>query len=590
MKLSLSNVMNIIGLSLLGLCFAISLWRVFTRTAKKHDTETTTIRFSHWQLEGGLREAFDVLIQEYEEVKRQQEIDSTKAMLLESPDDEALQSRLARLVSGDLYPVQVIQTPIPERVYAPWSKTRLIGGDAPEIICIGMGITKELTAKYFLPLRDYIDLTNPYNDNTPLEGMAWRDTFLDGLEGENSYDRQLLEHYGIPYTVLTIRAFYNKQLYERILRDPKNASLRQSIGDADFPQTYNDFLALCDAVVAYNQENGTSIIPVAGSAYNAPRLMNMLFRSQTQALYDDYDQWRNLDLAQDDLILSLATHKLKYDNPKFRSGFELMHDVSKYMQHGYQQLQREDATFRFIQEQALVITTGTWDAPSLWLQAGNLFDVGIARIPIPTREHEEYGSFVRGKESEAGTVPYGNLGVVNYKSQDRIELAIDFLMFITSYQGNYTFSQLSGWLPALDKVKPPERLKRFMPEPGGVPKGPRPDFHKTDGEINRVYEQNKHLLADPNAGVDEFYEAIGDEMVTAAQSDVRMIVRTHEKLLERRDSLLAANYWLSLHAEDEQDVAERKLDILVSSQHASEYHMIWMRAQLDKAISDTQQQ
>lgn len=583
--MKLDKLLNIVGISLLLVCFGISLWRVFSRSAEKLNTETMEIRFAHWQLEGGIREAFEVLSSNYEEIKRQEAILETKQQLEQKPGDAALQRRLERLESGELYPVRVVQTPIPERVYAPWSKTRLIGGDAPEIICLGKGITKDLTAKFFLPMRGYIDQPNPYNEGTPLEGVPWRDTFIDGLEGPNSFDRVLLEHYGIPYTVLTIRVYYNKQLYRRIIDDPENAALKASIGDAVFPETYKDFIGLCEAVLAYNKRHGTSIMPIAGSSYNAPSLMNNLFMSQTQALFDEHDRWKRLDMGTEEMILKVATGELDYDNPVFRSGFDLMHEVGQYMQHGFQQLQREDATFRFIQEQALMITTGSWDAPSLWQQAGNLFDIGVARLPIPTSEHPVYGQFVKGKLSEAGAAPYGNLAVINYKSEEKTATAIDFLMYLTSMGGNYEFSEMSGWLPAVAGVEPPERLKNFKPEPYGVPNGPRPDFSKSDGEIARVYEQNKYLIVDANAGVDEFYEAIGDDMQVAARADIRKIIRTNEKQLERRDSTMGANYWLSRYGGDEADVAREKLDIILTSQHAGEYHRIWLDAQLKKALA-----
>ena len=87
------KILNLIGLALVLVCFGLSLGRIVARAFRQEDTRVvTTIRFAHWQLESGIREAFDQLAADYMKLH---------------PD------------------VRVEQMPVPENIYANWLRTQL---------------------------------------------------------------------------------------------------------------------------------------------------------------------------------------------------------------------------------------------------------------------------------------------------------------------------------------------------------------------------------------------------------------------------------------------------------------------------------
>lgn len=237
---------NMVGFALLAVCFLIALGRVMMRERTER-AGGVVVRVAHWQLESGLRDAFDAV---------------AKAYMDEHPD------------------VRVEQITVPERVYKSWLRTQLVGGTAPDIIEVLPGVETNLLDRFFSPLTEELDKPNPHNAGTELEGQPWRRTFSDGLA--SSYNEQLLDYYGIPISMFTVRVFYNKTLW------------RQIFGDRPPPRTYEEFLAACEGALEYSRRTGRVLIPVSSSRYHGKYLTDRMFQSQTQKLLQRIDHARSL--------------------------------------------------------------------------------------------------------------------------------------------------------------------------------------------------------------------------------------------------------------------------------------------------------
>jgi ABC-type glycerol-3-phosphate transport system substrate-binding protein len=127
---------------------------------------------------------------------------------------------------------------VPGNVYRQWLRTQLTGGTAPDIIEFGffIGGVGDLPARYFDPITSWVEEPNPHNQGTALEGVRWRDTFVDGLDSPEGYIRDLNNYYAITLCVVTIRLFYNEDL------------LREITGSAEPPASYADFVALGESL------------------------------------------------------------------------------------------------------------------------------------------------------------------------------------------------------------------------------------------------------------------------------------------------------------------------------------------------------
>jgi len=302
------KILNSIGFGLIGLAFFIACIRMAQTSLKKNDSDTDKIIIAHWQLETGLREAFDVLIKEYRKIH---------------PD------------------VEIVQLPVPERIYINWLITKLVGEEAPDIIQLGFGINNDRLARFFVPLTQYVDQPNPYNGGTELDGVPWRDTFLDGLLG--GFNGDLLEYYGVGMSLHTVRFFYNRDVFEAIRGK-----------DAQFPKKYDDFLKLCKEVEEYTSRKGTKMVPIAGAQYNSMQFSNRLATIMTQQMIPVVDKTNTLMVNTFSLIRSYNEGTFSVREPALQAFLNIMRDVGNQMTPGFMSLGREDSSFAFVQQRAFL--------------------------------------------------------------------------------------------------------------------------------------------------------------------------------------------------------------------------------------------
>ncbi len=484
-----------IGFSLLLVCFGIALTQVFNRQRAAADSNTVVIRIAHWQLESGIRDAIDTLAREYE-----------------------------RLHPG----VRIEQNPIPERIYPSWLKTQLVGGTAPDLIQIGKGSDDETLARFFLPLGEHVEKPNPYNASTPLAATPWRDTFVDGLAGGESYKPNLLEYYGIPLSMITIRMYYNVTEWRRIL------------GDTPPPADYDAFVSICERVQQHTAATGEKIFPIAGSNYGTPWFASALIGSQTQRLGQRLDDVLTLRPSPQENALQFLSGRWTLDDPEFVNGLQLARQIGRFAQPGFIQANRDDATFYFVQGSALMIVTGSWDAPSFRTLAP--FEVSAFRLPMPLADHPRFGAGVLGPTSEAETPTGACFGLT--RGSPHPDRALDFLHFLSSHTGNSTFSRVSSWLPSVVEIDLPPLVKPFAPVVDGYVNGIGLDVGGGPN-VARIVNSNLNALFDANTDITKLQSILREQLPSAVRDDLGRTIRNLTINTSRQDSLLAAQLMLN---------------------------------------------
>jgi ABC-type glycerol-3-phosphate transport system substrate-binding protein len=524
------RILPVIGFTLLLVCFGIALVRIYSRQRADTHPDAIVIRVAHWQLESGIRDAIDVLARDYEK----------------------------------LHPgVRIEQNPIPERIYPSWLKTQLVGGSAPDLIQIGKGSDDETLARFFVPLTEDVESPNPYNAGTSLAGIRWRDTFVDGLAGGESYKPNLLEYYGIPLSIITTRMYYNVTEWKRIL------------GDTPPPADYDAFIAICERVQAHAAATGEKIYPIAGSNYGTPWFASALIGSQTQRLARRLDDRLVLRPDPLDNAAQFLNGRWSLDEPEFLNGLSLARQIGRFAQPGFIQANRDDATFYFVQGRALMIVTGSWDAPSFRALAP--FEISAFRLPMPSPDHPRYGAGVLGNTSESET-PTGTTFGLTRASLHR-EQALDFLHFITSQAGNRTFSTVSSWLPSVADIELPPLVKPFEPVIEGQVNGIGLDVGG-GADVHRIISANLGALFDANTDITRLRDLLSAQLPSAVRAD---LVRTNRQFVinsSRQDTLLAAQVILR---SQRPDVAEhrRKESELLEAQTMQELRRAWLVHELE---------
>lgn len=437
------------------------------------------VRVAHWQLEPGYREGMQWAIDKYNNLPHVREAN-----------------------------VRVEQMGITERVYNQFMNVHLISGTAPDIAAKGKTtlIRGNAVARFYTTLGEYVLDPNPYNapeyqlpDTPPamseyLATAPWRNTFIDGMQG--GFDDALQDYYAVPVSTWGgLRVFYNLTLMREIkdfalqelandplpawIKDiftneekrflPKNQHLIDWLKSPEMPETLGQFLFYCEAVRAFAAANNRpNLVPISGSSYG-PSDMSIFYRQPF--FYDigqELDFFDTAGVNNSEFLAAYLAGIVSFDDSAVRSYYELGRILASYFPTGYLGLDREQAQRRFVLEDAAMISSGGWDAGSIFSGVDGRFEIGIARPPIPA-EGERWEEYIVALTSEAAMTAGVPLAI--NKQSRNFRWALDFLRFLSSQRINNDFNAKAGWLPSIIGTHPVEAMAPFEPEFEGIPGG-----------------------------------------------------------------------------------------------------------------------
>lgn len=471
--------------------FAWSLVHVAGARRERTADGRAVIRIGHWLMHAGMRESFDEAIAAYEKIR---------------PD------------------VHVEQVVVPVRSYPSWLRTRIVGGDAPDLTGL-LRIDEEQATRNFLPLDEWLAEPNPHNAGTPLAGMPWMNTFVDGLDNvRQAYGAVSGMTIGANIQINTQRLYFNKTLLRRIT------------GSEAPPSDFASLRALGDQVAAYNARTGSKLLPLASCGPYAGYLFSSLLPSQTQRHAVEHSPSLNFYYAHHELALAFLRGRLDYRSPPLLSSLELMRDVTALMPAGFMQLQRDDALFAYMQQQALMLYAGSWDYAVLVRDCP--FPTGVVPLPSPSREDPRYGAFVLGPVSEASGYAEGVFGIA--RSSRHPDIALDFLRFLTSRPVAEKFSARSHRISAIRTTPPPPDAPELAPRLEGDVGGYTIDFSLLPGySAGGLFQRNQYLALGPQGDVDAFIRAIEPDLPAALRSDLAAMAGAQLRELRRLDAQIA---------------------------------------------------
>ena len=496
--------------TILALAYGGALFLQLRRTAARtHDDGRIVLRFAHWQLESGMREAFDFMAQRYMELH---------------PD------------------VRVEPIAVPGMVYTQWLNTQLIGGTAPDLVMFDSRFSTEVhqMTRFFEPLSRWLGQENPYNAGTPLAGMPWRLTFIDGLRNRTTYNEQLRDYFAVSLCSHAMLMFYNRDL------------LREITGHDAPPETFRDWLALGRKVRAHRP----GLAHVSGARHNAEWLMAMHVNQSVTRWLLQADHSRRFAATATDVFGDLIDREWEVDSPPIRTALRLMHAIGGEMTPGFLQLDKSTALSAFVRGEALEYYSGTWDYPSLQALAG--FEVGGFMVPVPADTDPDFGGHAL-LPAASGVLSTAMPFFLNRQSRHQA-VAIDFLRYLTSMEGNALFSREARIMPAIEGVKIAPELRQFRANYDGyvvtaVNNG-LSLMYGTGPDYTRLWLSHLHELFSPGGGVETYARTLAAGIHQAAVTDLQGQLKNRLINLRQRDAVLAA--MLHLEAGDRQE-AEHQL-------------------------------
>ena len=417
-------------LIILALVFAWSAVSIGLRRAEDVPAGTTVLRIGHWQLETGVREAFEKLGKEF--AKR--------------PEVQAKYGR-----------VMVVPDAIPDSTYGQWLTSQVMGETAPDIMEVGGlpdPIILSYESRYFLPLTDMAESPNPFNKGTAMEGVPLKETFQDGMR--SGYQEELQAFVKVPLSRFTSRVFYNKTL------------LRKLTGLEEPPRDLRKFFDVCQRIheqclPAPNGDQHYSAI--ASSQWHVSHWYGNVAEPMTFANIFTGDFSRDGYVGTDETFAGIASGRMRLTDLPWRARFELTRKLDEQFNRGFAGLGRDEALFLFAQEKAVFISTGIWDVASLLAQAQGKFEVGIADFPQPRPEDPDYGKLALGPLFDPAWAAFP---FAVYRLSPHAELAKDFLRYLASVHGNQELNETIGWIPSISDVPLPPALAKFAPVDQGI--------------------------------------------------------------------------------------------------------------------------
>jgi ABC-type glycerol-3-phosphate transport system substrate-binding protein len=166
----------------------------------------------------------------------------------------------------------------------------------------------------------------------------------------------------------------------------------------------------------------------------------------------------------------------------------LLAELDQQMRPGYMSFLRDEAVRQFMRGEAVFLFAGTWESTSLRRLAE--FQVDAWRCPQPDKNDPVVGEHMLGLYADGNVTT--SFGLYLNKRTPHREQAVDFLRFLTSYEGNKLFTDHSGWLPSVKHVPvAPEIASYISPEDGVSYGGPN---ISVGGGTRSIFAKHLHLM------------------------------------------------------------------------------------------------
>jgi raffinose/stachyose/melibiose transport system substrate-binding protein len=413
---------QVLGLVLTGLFYVVSVIMVHGGSGNNAAAVVPgvkTITIAHWQLEEGYREGFDKIIAEFEAMKA---------------------------AKGEK--VRVIQSTVPFQGCGQWAMTQLVAGKPADVFELPW--PSNVRNRYFTPLSSYVAKPNPFNAGTPMAGVPWKDTFVDGME--LALDGTYAEYFGVGMNYHTIRLFANMELIEK------------ATGSRNLPTDVSEWLAICKAVEEYGKREGKPVVPIGVRGFDNVTLWILLSQYMGE-LNGQLNDHANLFCGPEahiaDIMAALKDGTLTRD--RLLAPIEVVHQLGRFFGKGYEAVDLEQTKFLFFSGNVAFFPEGTWNAYSMIKNSP--FEVEVVPIPPVGLKHP-LSMYYAGRLSEMGVSVSGLFGIP--KATRHPELALEFLQWMTSWKWNQVAMKEARWPPGVREAELDGVLAKFKPLEDGA--------------------------------------------------------------------------------------------------------------------------
>ena len=311
--------------------------------------------------------------------------------------------------------------------YLTWLKTRIAGGQAPDIFWTH---ASQINGGYIptgstVELSEYLERPNKY-----IEGNEkWIDTFYESVLATNRGPNGEQPVINADYVGTAV--YYNKELFDKA-----------GIDMSKTPETWAEYVAICDQLKA------AGITPWAfsfGNNQDDTSYVNWFTRLfNTNFYYDEFEELKCIDpnkstLNIAEVVVGFKNGYFGVDNPKWLAWWDLMKEqVKNYMPNDSISAAstRDTVASMFYNQQIAMIWEGSW-AVRNFQNANISFEYGSFPFPYPTSESSEYATDFNSAGCVGGPLAAFQYAISTERANstmtnDKLEACIDWLMYCTT--------------------------------------------------------------------------------------------------------------------------------------------------------------
>jgi raffinose/stachyose/melibiose transport system substrate-binding protein len=376
-----------------------------------------------------------------------------------------------------------------------WVTTQLIGGASDEIIRSRYIWSHDDYGKELIQdLNEYLNMPNPYNQD-----KKWVDTFSPSIMQSMTVPTTD-KIAGIPTQSLAVRVFYNKKLFEKA-------------GIDAIPETWDEFMDVQGQLL--DNEITPMGIGFAKQGGDRPNWMIRYLSDQvSEHIVPDLDLDRTGMITSNEIVSGVDKGIIDFSKAPWNGIFPIIKDWSQYWPEGFEGMTAQDAQEMFLREEAAM----TLDLPNFARDIEGMIDYGVMRVPYLTKNNHPDAQ-EKFYEVAAGN-PDGVYVIPKEVSKEKMEAAIDFLMYLTSPDVQQMMAEELYVVPVLMEDKFPENITPFLitNEPFKMNLfGPAfsKDLYETLGQYGSLYLTGEMQLGELTEKLNQAAENTAEDLKTS---------------------------------------------------------------------------
>ncbi len=381
--------------------------------------------------------------------------------------------------------IEWIQMPFDQ--YRTWQTVQFAANSAPDVQFTQVNNSWDDYYKgNIIALNDFLEKENPY-----LPGKPWKETISQTILRQ-AYDDSNGIISGIPYNVVVVRMFYNKDLFDKA-------------GIKGVPKTWSEFMEVQQTL------QSAGIIPVAFAHSKLTDVHHLWIANSLtgQLCHDAIIKKADYDasgmVSKNEMAKATDNGLINFTKEPLKDVFTMIKDWSQYWSPDFNSMDRDTAIQMWARQEVAMTLAGSWRQKSIEELEGLNFKYGVFPIPAVMKD--------TNPNAREQSIVLGGRAVdtycLNAKTED-VNASVDFIQYLMSAEVHKKFAENIYQISTLVGTEMPDKLQGFAVENEDIL---RINFfaNNTDKELADFIARSSQLYYVGDITLDELTREIQDK-------------------------------------------------------------------------------